>query len=74
MMGRDMPDDIFRVFQYCVDRADQAERPEESNQFLLLAQEFQRMAAIDATKLAFEMPKRPAAPSVRRPVLRRAVG
>jgi hypothetical protein len=68
-----MSQDILRVFKYCVDRADQAERPEERDQFLLLAQEFQRIAAKDAIKLAREMPKRPPAPSVRRPVRRRAV-
>jgi hypothetical protein len=66
-------EDILRAFKYCLDRADQAERPEERDQFLLLAQEFQRIAAKDATKLALEMPKRPPAPSVRRQVRRRAV-
>jgi hypothetical protein len=66
MTGRDVFEDTLRAFQYCVDRADQAKRPEEREQLLLLAQAFRRMAANDATKLAFEMPKRPPVPSVKR--------
>jgi hypothetical protein len=67
-------EDILLAFKHCVDRADRAGHPEEWAKFLLLAEEFQRIAAKDATKLALEMPKRPAVPLVRRPVLRRAVG
>jgi hypothetical protein len=60
------PDQIVRCIRYCEYRAADAEHPEERDQFLLLAQEYRKLAARDATQLAFEMPKQPAAASVRR--------
>jgi hypothetical protein len=61
-----MSDEIIRTILYCDYRAAGAEHPEERDQFLLLAREFRKRAARVATRLALEMPKRPAAPSVRR--------
>jgi hypothetical protein len=65
------PDQITRAILYCDYRAADAERPEERDQFLLLAQEYRKLAARDATRLALEMPKRPAAASVRRVMKRK---
>jgi hypothetical protein len=59
------PDQIVRSIRYCGYRAVEAEHPEERDQFLILAQELRKRAAEEATRLAFEMPKRPAAPSIR---------
>ena len=59
------PDQIIRSIRYCESRAADAEHPEECDQFLMLAQELRKRAAQEATRLAFEMPKRPPAPSVR---------
>jgi hypothetical protein len=64
--GLDMSDQIIRAVLYCDYRAADAEHPEERDQFLSLAQEYRKLAAREATRLAFEMPKRPAAPSLRR--------
>jgi hypothetical protein len=66
----DAPDQIVRPIRYCEFRAGDAERPAERDQFMILAQELRKRAAQEATRLAFEMPKRPAAPLVR---LRRVV-
>jgi hypothetical protein len=63
---REGPDQIVRSLRYCEYRAADAEHPEDRDQFLLLAQELRKRAAEEATRLAFEMPKRPPAPSVRR--------
>jgi hypothetical protein len=60
------PDQIARSIRYCEYRAADAEHPEERDQFLRLAQEFRRRAAEEATRLAFAMPKRPPAVSIRR--------
>jgi hypothetical protein len=65
------PDQIIRSIRYCEYRAADAEHPEERDQFLLLAQGFRKLASRDASQLAFEMPKRPAAASVRRVVKRK---
>jgi hypothetical protein len=64
------PDQIIRSIRYCEYRAADAEHPEERDQFLILTRELRKRAAQEATRLAFGMPKRPAAPSVR---LRRVV-
>jgi len=68
---RVMTDEIIRAVQYCDYRAAQAEHRDERDQFLLLAQEFRRMAAKEATNLALEMPKRPPASSVTRRAAKR---
>ena len=60
------PDQIVRSIRYCEYRAADAEHPEVREQFLSVAQELRKRAAAEATRLAFEMPKRPAAPSVKR--------
>jgi ATP-dependent DNA ligase len=60
------PDQIFRAALYCDYRAANAEHREERDQYLSLAQEFRNCAAKESTRLAFEMPKRPVAPSIRR--------
>jgi hypothetical protein len=60
------PDQISRSIRYCEYRAAEAEHPEDRDEFLGLARELQKRAAKEATQLAFEMPKRPAAPSVMR--------
>jgi hypothetical protein len=59
------PEQIIRSMRYCEYRAAEAEHPEERDEFLILAQELRKRAALEATRLAFEMPKRPAAPSIR---------
>ena len=60
------PDQIVRSIRYCEYRAADAEHPEERDQFLILAQELRKLAAEETNRLAFDMLKRPAAPSVRR--------
>jgi hypothetical protein len=60
------PDQIVRSLRYCEYRAADAEHPEERAEFLFLAQELRKRAAQEATRVAFEMPKRPPAPSVTR--------
>jgi hypothetical protein len=59
-------DQIIRSIRYCEYRGAAAQHPGEGGQFLILAHELQKRVAEDATRIAFEMPKRPAAPSVRR--------
>ena len=68
------PDQIIRSIRYCEYRAADAEHPEERDEFRILAQELRKRAAQDAARLAFEMPKRPPAPSIRRraPLRKRA--
>jgi hypothetical protein len=68
------PDQIIRAVLHCDYRAADAEHPEERDQFLMLAQEFRKHAAKEATRLAFEMPKRPSAPSIRRDAGRAEAG
>ena len=70
----DGPDQIIRSIRYCAYRAAGAEHLEERDEFLNLAQELRKRAAQEATRLAFEMPKRPPAPSLRRraPLRKRA--
>ena len=67
------PDQIIRSIRYCEYRAADAEHPEERDEFLILAQELRKRAALEATRLASEMPKRPPAASIRRLPRKRAV-
>jgi hypothetical protein len=59
------PDQALRSAVYCDYRAADAEHPEERDQFLIIAQELWKRATEEGTRFAFEMPKRPAAPSIR---------
>jgi hypothetical protein len=70
----DGPDQIIRSIQYCEYRAADAEHPEERDQFLVLAHDLRKRASQEATRLAFDMPKRPAAPSMRRGSAAREAG
>jgi hypothetical protein len=61
-----MPRDyLTRAALRCQDQANKAARPEERNLFLLLAQEFRKLAAEEAKRRAQHIPKRPPALSVR---------
>ena len=45
-------DEIIQAIRYCETRAAEAEHPEERDQFLMLAQEYRKLARQDAARLA----------------------
>jgi hypothetical protein len=63
-------DHLTRAALRCEDHASKASSPEQRDLFLLLAQEFRKLASEDAKRRTRDFPKRPPAASVKRRAVR----